>query len=137
MTQPHHRKLKFIELEFEAERFECQLRAWRVLNNTEDGERFYVFCPDGEFFEDAEPLYALELAFFSDWRSGGVSDWLTEHDQETVGFRIDHHPDIPGEHVRRTGQLKIKAPSMGGEARATEITEITLPCVGKPTYTRI
>jgi hypothetical protein len=79
----HNRKVKIITLSVDGIQFECQVQTWNVANNTEDGERFYSQCPDGEFREDAEPDYALELTFYSDWRSDGISDFLTVHDQET------------------------------------------------------
>lgn len=133
----HNRKVKIIEFTIDGISFECQVQTWNLANNTEDGERFYSQCPDGEFREDAEPDYALELTFYSDWRSDGISDFLWEHDQETLDFVLDHHPDIAAEHVQWTGQVKVKAPNSGGEARTTEMTEVTLPIVGKPTYTHL
>lgn len=135
----HNRKLKTLTLQLGSDQFHCQLQEFKLNNNTEDGERFYTFCAadeDGEFREDAEPDYSLELKFFSDWRSAGVSAWLWAHDQETVDFQLDEHPDVAAEHVRWTGQLKVKAPSVGGAARTTEMTEVTLPIIGKPEYTR-
>jgi hypothetical protein len=132
----HNRKLKLIEFQLGDDNFECQVSSWNMANNTEDGEKFYAFCPDGEFREEAEPDYALELKFFSDWRSEGISDFLTANDQMVVAFQLDHHPDRPAEHVRWTGTAKIKAPTVGGDARTTEMTEITLPCIGKPVYSR-
>ena len=137
MSAAHNRKVKIIEFDIDGTQFECQVQTWNLANNTEDGEKFYSQCPDGEFREDAEPDYALELTFFSDWRSDGISDFLWAHDQETLDFTLDHHPDIVGEHVQWTGQVKVKAPNVGGEARTTEMTEVTIPCIGKPTYTRI
>ena len=133
----HNRKLKLIEFSLDGERFECQVNKWNIANNTEDGEKFYVFCPDGEFREEAEPDYALELTFFADWRSDGVSDFLTANDQQTVAFQLDHHPDIVGEHVRWAGSVKLKAPNVGGDARTTEMTETTLQIIGKPVYTHL
>lgn len=136
----HHRKLKTLTFTMDGTEFQCQIRTWRVVNNTEDGEKFYTFCgpdEDGEFREDAEPDYALELGFFDDWQLNGISDFLTQNNNQVVAFQIDHHPDIPGEHVRRSGQVKLKAPSMGGEARTTESNEITLPIIGEPEYTRV
>lgn len=135
-----NRKLKIITFRLSGVDFQCQLQKWNLANNTEDGEKFYTFCgpgTEGEFREDAEPDYALELTFFSDWRSAGISDYLVLNDQVTVAFYLDHHPDIIGEHVRWTGSCKIKAPNVGGEARTTEMTEVTLPVIGKPTYARI
>ena len=137
MTATHNRKLKLINFAIDSVSFECQVQTWNLANNTEDGEKFYAFCPDGEFREDAEPDYALELTFYADWRSDGISDFLTAHDQETVDFTLDHHPDIPEEHVRWTGQVKLKAPNVGGDARTTEMTEATLQVIGMPEYTRV
>ena len=133
----HNRKIKLVEFTLGGNTFQCQVQNWRVANNTEDGEKFYAQCPDGEFREDAEPDYALELTFFSDWRLNGVSDYLTANDQATVAFQLDHHPDIAGEHVRWAGDCKIKAPPVGGDVRTTEMTEVTLPIIGKPDYTRV
>lgn len=140
MAVPQSRKLKIVTFTLAGISFQCQLQKWKLNNNTEDGERFYTFCgggPEGEFREDAEPDYALEMTFFSDWRSAGISDYLTVNDQLTVAFLLDHHPDIVGEHVKWTGSVKVKAPPVGGDARKTEMTEITLPVIGKPVYTRI
>lgn len=137
----HHRKIKQIAFALGTDpddvSFECQVRTWQLVNNTEDGERFYTQCPDGEFREEADPDWALELTFFADWRSDGISDWLTTHDGERVAFTLDHHPDIEGEHVRWTGFLLVRAPSVGGEARTTEQTEVTLQVEGKPPYERV
>lgn len=136
----HNRKLKRITFTLGGNSYACQVQSWQMLNNTEDGEKFYSFCDgdeDGEFREDAEPDYAIELVLWADWQLNGVSDYLTTNDQQTVAFVLDHHPDVAGEHVRWSGSCKLKAPSVGGEARTTEKTEITLPCIGKPTYTRV
>ncbi|MEQ4301590.1 hypothetical protein ABNF97_09385 [Plantactinospora sp. B6F1] len=134
---PHNRRLKQIEFAMDSVSFECQVQNWTMQNNTEDGEKQFTQCPDGEFREETDPDYALELTFFSDWRENGISDWLTQNDGELVAFTLDHHPDIAAEHVQWTGELYVKAPSVGGEARATEQTEVTLQVVGKPTYTRV
>ncbi len=77
------------------------------------------------------------MTFYSDWRSGGISDYLQENDEVQVSFQLDHHPDIVGEHVRWTGDVKIKAPTVGGDVRTTETTAVTLQCVGKPEYERV
>lgn len=140
MTTPHHRKLKVLTLTIGLTEFQTQVQTGRIVNNTEDGEKQYTFGGEGEageFREETEPDYALELTFLADWRAGGLSDYLTEHDGEVADFVFDHHPNIPGEHVRRTGKLYVKDPGMGGEARTTEQQEITLQIIGKPTYERV
>ncbi|MEV6693370.1 hypothetical protein AB0M35_18060 [Micromonospora sp. NPDC051196] len=133
----HQRKIKQIVLSIGSETFQCQVRSWKMNNNTEDGEKIHTQCPEGEVREEADPDWSLDLTALADWRENGFSDWLTMHDGEVVDFSVDHHPDIPAEHVRWEGKLNIKAPSVGGEARETEQTEITLQCVGKPVYSRV
>lgn len=132
----HSRKLKLIEFVVDGTQFECQVSSWNLQNNTPDGDKLYTFCPDGESREDGEDDYALQLTFFSDWRSAGISDFLVQNDKQVVAFTLDHHPDVPAEHVTWTGSLKVKGPNVGGAIRTTEVTEVTLPIVGKPVYTR-
>lgn len=136
----HNRKLIVIEFTLgtgpDQQSFECQVATWNLANNSEDGEKFFTQCPDGEFREEPDPDYALEVTFYSDWRENGISDWLWANDGELVAFQLDHHPDRPAEHVRFAGNLYIKAPNVGGEARTTEQTEVTFQIEGKPDYTR-
>lgn len=132
----HNRRLKVITLDLDGQNFECQVQTWTLANNSADGEKMFTYCPDGEFVEETDPDYALELTFYSDWRSSGISTFLWENDGDDVTFQLDHHPDIVDEHVRWNGTVRIKAPTVGGEVRTTETTEVTLQCVGKPVFTR-
>jgi len=133
----HNRKLKVITFTLGGNSFECQLTSWQIVNNTADGEKMFTYCPDGEFIEASEPDFALELKFAADWRSGGVSDFLTLADETDVAFQLDHLYDIPGEHVRWTGVVHVKAPTVGGDARTTEMSEVKLRILGDPVYARI
>lgn len=132
----HTRRRKIIEFALGATQFECQISNWNIANNTEDGDKIYSYCPDGEDVEETDDDYALELTFWSDWRSGGLSDYLVQNDKETVAFTLDHLPDIPAEHVTWTGNCVLKAPNVGGEARTTETQEVSMRIIGKPAYTR-
>lgn len=136
----HKRKLKLIEFSLGTDpadiAFECQIQTWSLNNNTEDGDKIYTLCPTGEDREETDDDYSLDITAFSDWRSDGFSDYLWSHDKQTVNFRLDHLPDIPAEHVTWTGQLVIKAPSVGGEARENEMTEVSFMIIGKPVYAR-
>jgi hypothetical protein len=136
----HKRRIKLIEFSLGTDpsdvAFECQVQAWSLNNNTEDGDKIYTLCPTGEDREEVDPDWSLDVTAFSDWRSNGFSDYLFQHDGDTVDFRIDHHPDIPAEHVSWTGQLKIKAPNVGGEARENEMTEVSFVIIGVPVYAR-
>ena len=132
----HNRKLKQITFDIGGAEFSAQCTTWQVVNNSNTGDKQFTYAPDGEFTEEADPDYSLTAAFFADWRSNGISDFLWAHDGETVTFRIDHHPSVPLEHVRWDGSLTVKAPSAGGDVRTTEVTEIEFAIVGKPLYSR-
>lgn len=136
----HSRKIKLIEFSLGTDptdiAFECQVQSWNINNNTEDGEKIYSLCPTGEDEEETDPDYTLSITAYADWRSDGLSDFMWKHDGETMAVALHHHPDIPAEHVSWTGQVKIKAPSVGGEARTTEMTEFEIPFIGKPVYAR-
>ncbi|MBF8189123.1 hypothetical protein ITP53_26005 [Nonomuraea sp. K274] len=132
----HHRKLKTITLTVDESSWQQQLSNWTLENNSEDGEKFYTFSPDGEFREEAEPDYALTLTFFSDWTATGISDYLVLNDGTDADFVLTHRPDVAAETVIWTGKVRIKAPNVGGEARTTETQEVTLQCIGKPVYSR-
>lgn len=134
----HNRKLKVIEFTLAGSNFEFQVQSWKMNNNTEDGDKLYSYAlpAGGEFRDEAEPDYSLDLTLYSDWTPDGISTYLTEHNGETVAFKLDHHPDIAAEHVYWAGSLKLRAPSAGGDARTTEMTEVTLVCIGEPVFTR-
>lgn len=130
----HGSKLKVITLTIDGENYECQLRAWTLDPGIPDGDRLFTFCPDGEVVDDGETNPTLQLTFLADWRVAGISRVLTENSGSQVAFQLDHHPDIPAEWVRWTGTVKLKAPPVGGEARAMELTEITLLIIGDPVF---
>lgn len=117
--------------------FECQVMTWNIANNTEDGEKVFTFCPDGEYREDTVPDYALEFTFIADWTDGGVSDFLTLNDGAVADFTLSHHPEDPDQNVQWVGTCKIKAPNVGGEARTGERSEVTMPIIGEPAYSRV
>jgi hypothetical protein len=134
----HTRKLKHIVFELDGEAFEAQLQSWQIVDNTDDGDKIYSFGADGqnEDSEETNPDWSLALSFWSDWRLDGVSDWLWANKGRTVPFSITHNVDNAGEVVDFTGECKIKAPPVGGAARDTEKSDVTLPLTGEPDYDR-
>lgn len=133
----HHRKVKVVQFSLNGTSYECQVQNFRLVNNTELGDKQYAMCPQGEFREEGDPDYTLELVFYADWRLDGISDFLTANDGALADFIADWHPDIPGEHIRRTGRCYLRDPGLGGETRQTETHELTLQVEGKPTYERV
>jgi hypothetical protein len=132
----HNRKLKVINLTIGGNTYECQISNWELQNNTEDGEKIYSFCPDGEAIEETDPDWALSLTLYSDWTVNGISDYLMANDGVDAAFSIVHHPGTIGEQVQWTGTLRIKAPNIGGEIKTTETQTVVLPIIGKPVYAR-
>src|SRR5688572_23734932 len=121
MSSPlHHRKIKQIVFDLGGTTFECQVENFQFVNNTPDGAKIYSMCPDGEDLEETDADWALTLRLFADWRTNGISDFLMLNDGENAAFQLDHHPDIPAEHTVWSGTLRIKAPSVGGDVKATE-----------------
>lgn len=129
------RKLKLVNLTLGGVSFEHQLRQINLANNTEDGEKLWV--ADGtDLREETDPNYALELTFLADWRPDGISQWLWDNDGQLLPWSAELHPDISAERVQFAGDVYVKAPSVGGEIRTTEQTEVTLQVQGKPVQTR-
>lgn len=144
MATPKSRKLKVITFTLGGNNYEHQLKTWKLNNGTNAGNTTYVYGGNasdptlpGAIVEDANPSWTLDLTFLADWANAGISDFLTVHDTETAAFQIDHHPNEVGEHVRWVGSAKIAAPSVGGDANATEETQVSLVVAGSPVYSRI
>lgn len=120
------RRLKLIQLSLNGINFECQIRNWTLDPGEQDGERQFTFCPEGEFIEETDPEPELTIEYFADWRSGGLSDFLWQNRGEEASVNIVHHPDQPAETVQFSGTIRLKAPPTGGEARETEVQEVTM-----------
>lgn len=133
----HNRQLKIIEFTLDDTNYECQITNWTFDPGIPDATRVETFCPDGVALEEGTAEPTLQFTFLSDWTADGISDFLTAHSGEDAAFVLDHHPDIPLEHVRWTGSVRLKAPPVGGEKNAGERTEITLQCLTTPVYTRV
>jgi hypothetical protein len=136
------RRLKIITFTIGGTSFDAQITSWQVQPGIKTGDRVYTFNSAGEgqnsFVEETDGEPTLNLKFLADWTSGGISDYLTANSMATAAFVLDHHPDIVGEHVRWTGTVQLQAPDSGGDARATEMQEVTLPILGAaPVYTRV
>jgi hypothetical protein len=131
------KKLKYVSLSIDGNEFRAQCYHWKIIDNTEDGDKQYTYGPDGqnEDREDVDPDFSLELKFFSDWRTPtGISHWLWTNRGLIVDVEIGHNLGDTGADPSWTGTVEVKAPPVAGEVRTTEITEITLPFVGEPVY---
>ncbi len=128
----HNRRLKTITLEVDGVDVECQVTSWK-LNPPQNvvGDKVYTFCPDGEFREETDPEdWTLDLSWVSDWRVGGLNRLLLAESGNVLAFTLRHHPTTTGEAVEFTGSIYAQAPPIGGDARTTEMSEVTLLGVG-------
>lgn len=131
------RRLKLLELTIGTVSVECQLNSWTLDPGTQDGDRLYTYCPDGVAIAETDNEPTLQVKLYADWRATGFSDFVWSNPNTVVAFTLDHHPDIPAEHVRWTGQLLIKPAPVGGDVRGNEETEMTFQIIGDPVYTRV
>lgn len=133
----NHKKLNKIVFDVNGHNFAKQLTTINLNNDTDDAEILHTFGgAEEDFAEPADPSWSLDLEGYSDWTVDGFSDYLTAHDGETANFTLTHHVGVVGWENDRVGQVLLKAPSVGGDIRDTEVTKITLAVVGVPTYER-
>jgi hypothetical protein len=134
----HYRRLKIITFTIAGVDYSCALNQWSMINNTVDGDKTFTYCGNpSEFRTETDDNWSLQVKFYADWRLNGISDYLIQNTRNVAAFQLDHHPDIVGEHVRWTGNVVLKAPSVGGDIRALEETTVSLLILGLPSYTRV
>jgi hypothetical protein len=129
----HQNRLKVINFTIGATAYDCQIQSWNVDPGVQDGDRQYTYCSSGvnSFIEETDSEPTLQLKFYSDWRSPtGLSSFLWQNPNVVATFQLDHHPDIASEHVVWSGSVLLQPPPAGGDARDTEISEITLMVIG-------
>lgn len=144
MATPKSRKLKVITLTVGGTNVEHQLKTWKLTNNTKTGDTTYVFGGNsldptlpGSIVEDTDDDWTFDGQFLADWASGGISDFVFQHNGETVACVLDHHINEVGEHVRFSFSVKILASTVGGDANTTETTDVSWKIAGAPVMTRI
>jgi len=129
-------RLKVITFTLAAVSYGFQISSWMLNNNTVDGTKTFTYGgAASEFRTETDDDWQLSLKFYSDWRSGGLSDYLMQNTRAVAAFSLEHHPDIAGQHVTWAGNCVLKAPSVGGDVRTIEETSVNLLILGIPTYT--
>lgn len=142
MTSPHYKRLKIISFTLAGVEYSAQITSWKLATGDKIGNRIYTYNIAGEgsnsVIEETDGEPSLDIKFLADWRVGGISDYLAANHNTIVAYTLDHHPDIVGEHIQFGGQIQIKMPETGDQARADEVQETTMPILGPvPTLTRM
>lgn len=133
----HATTLKYVSIVIGGNEFRAQIRTWNLVDNTDDPDSIFTYGPDGqnEDTEEATPSWALELTFYSDWRTPtGLNHYLWSNHGQVAAFTIGHNLGVDGSDPEFTGEVKLKRTSVGGDVRTKEVTELTLPLVGEPDY---
>lgn len=113
--------------------FSCQITSGQLVANPNvtDNTVPATWCQP----ESTTPLvgatsYELQVTILQDPHIvAGISRWLFEHDTEVGYWYIGLDGTNP---PKATGQLRVVAGAIGGDARVTLTADITLPVDGKP-----
>lgn len=137
--QPHQRRLKILTLTVDATEISGQLKSWKFDPAFSLGDPQYTFAKEGDghnsYYEEVDPKPTLQLTFLDDWRSAGISNFLwTTAPLTVVDFQLDHHEDVPAEHITLTGSLVVLPHPIGGDVRTTEQSEQTFSVLPGYTY---
>ena len=83
--------------------------------------------------------YALHITAAQDWSADGLARVLWEHEGELAEFRYQAHgadvagADAPSDVIPgMMGDIRLIAPTYGGEADTFAELDVTLPCTTKP-----
>lgn len=133
----HAPTMKYVSLEIGGNEFRAQITDWRLVDDSEDGDKIFTYGEDGENEDQEEGTDAwnLELKFYADYRTPtGLNHYLWTNAPGVANYTIHHNLGVDGSDPVYSGQVKLKRPNVGGEVRTKELTELTLPTVGVPDY---
>jgi len=116
--------------------YNCDAHTAEVLSTPGDTVEYVTLCPDGSFASAGKTTYALHIVAAQDWSATGLARFLWEHDGELAEWQYQPHgatvaasTDTPG----MSGECRLVAPTMGGEADTYAELDVEMPCTGKPT----
>lgn len=137
MTITHRRYKTAIITIGGATDYSCQVMATKPTNNTDDGDKFFTFCADGtgEGREETDDDWSVDMKWKSDWTPSGLNRYVELHAGETVELSINFDNDVTDWDRTWTGDVVLKSPGDGGDARAPQESEVTWTYIGKPDLT--
>lgn len=118
----------------------CDVHTVEVQTTPGDEVKYATLCPDGSYSEVGRSSYALHITAAQDWSPTGLARILWENEGELAEFRYQAHgADVAGADAPSDtapgmmGEVRLVAPTYGGEADTYAELEVTLPCTTKPT----
>jgi hypothetical protein len=117
----------------------CDVHTVEVAVEPGDVVTYQTLCADGSFSEPGRSSYALHITAAQDWGADGLARVLWEHEGEAAEFRYQAHgSDVAGADAPSDatpgmmGEVRLIAPTYGGEADTFAELDVTLPCTSKP-----
>jgi len=117
----------------------CDVHTVEVAVEPGDVVTYQTLCADGSFSEPGRSSYALHITAAQDWGANGLARVLWEHEGEAAEFRYQAHgadvatTDAPSDAAPgMMGEIRLIAPTYGGEADTFAELDVTLPCTSKP-----
>ena len=117
--------------------FNCDVHTAEVVTEPGDTVDYQTLCPTGSFSSQGKATYTLHLVAAQDWTPTGLARFLWDNDGALADFQYQAHGaavipptvDAPG----MAGQVRLVAPSYGGEADTYAELDVELPCASRPT----
>lgn len=117
----------------------CDVHTVEVAVEPGDVVTYQTLCADGSFSQPGRSSYALHITAAQDWGPDGLARVLWEHEGESAEFRYQAHgsdvatTDAPSDAIPgMMGEVRLIAPTYGGEADTFAELDVTLPCSSKP-----
>lgn len=115
--------------------FQCQITSVALTPSPVTETRQATLCRSES--DGVKPSkWALELEFFQDWIAdpdSGLSWFLYDNDGKDVAFSVSYTDADP---PVATGTCSIQAGAFLGAASGSLMATVSLPCQGKPVFTR-
>jgi len=115
--------------------FNCDAHLAEVVTSPGDDVSYQTLCPEGSFSNVGRSSYALHIVAAQDWTAEGLALFLWDHEGELATFEYQAHgaTTVPSAAAPgMTGEIRLIAPSYGGEADTYAELDVTMPCTTKP-----
>ena len=119
-----------------AAEFNCDAHLAEVVTTPGDDVTYQTLCPTGSYSNVGRSSYGLHIVAAQDWSADGLASFLWDNEGALALFTYQAHgsalvpsADAPG----MTGEIRLIAPSYGGEADTYAELDVTMPCTTKPT----
>ena len=116
--------------------YNCDLTTAEILAEPGDEVSVSTLCASGSFSSIGKTTYSLHIVALQRWAADGLANFLWDNDGALADFQYQAHGSAivpsatqPG----MSGQVRLIAPSYGGESGNYAELDVTLPCSTKPT----